>query len=1333
MWQRAGAHDSFRQIWEFLSKNIPIGDMETLTIVSPNGYVLYSMAAGTRPVLTPTEAHIASTGIIWQLQSYATSMIECGPVPPVTEGTIAHALHRLYESGCSPQPQLQLSPNVPSSTLKKARNLSNLPSKPAVMDAEDTPSRRKVRVQFLSTLADSDPDSISSDLDETVDMPTANPATNTPTFLSSNSKSDATPMSSSAGTVCNFDDNLITDMRQPPLYSIEEGPLSASHPLFSTSTSSVNNTLPHALTGPIPSNYPFGSAYIGQSTGFNPHTTLPSVDPVPLDDSSEPDPEWEDPPTDGYRTASYQGPVDDSIHACCVVISGFMKSIGSNGNIAKATHAMMNAAQIKHRLTPDTNHLIRPEFNVSPNICGFFPLETDSYDFRRYPLTSEEKPIFQQFKANPTDGSNYYHHFMSFALPVTPEAFRSARTIGAFRGAIPNANFIPLQIRELHRIVFHSDPKILLFPNSVRTNIAATHNAKLLHETVIMVKSLHAINTADIIAKYKLNKRLNLSPAPLTFFSNLAALTSQLKACPDFSLQSSVIIRSSEAEHTFHLPTVYNQLLADPSLPWDDIYAILPMDLTSKSAKAIELAYLTWHPTDHIVIIRKDGSDQRALQKSINEHLTQHGHSDLIAKCERHIPGVLDRVFRKYAGIDASQPTSNSSTPSFQPSSVTWPTPANSIPRNISRPTGASYASVTKTTEAPPNAMHTTSTFPPPSISVTSGVSGAASNPSPSRSSHANDKDISTLLTSLQHIIEQQNNIISRLDQQQTLFDHRLAALEVQPTHNHSDMAATIATAIATAMENSLAQQLQLFTSFIATLHERLPSPPQPPPRTGGSIYTPNNNIQHSTFLPSLPLLPPSDLTGPARSATLPAPTPSTPHYWMSEHDLLAVLQSQSAAPIIPVPLDVPDSTLTKPSHAALQAMLLSPATTSSLVLGVVFAGNQHWQPLVLQPTKKVAIIWDIAGPLCQNSSIAISSALPDWSLTIHHIPTYPDGACGPVALNILMAVASGRPENEIKSPVLTFPIAITHGTPPLIPTQYGHQRYGGSTYINHSHVNLPTTSPSTSHPEFSPTFEYPSSPASPSHTAIPSPTSTNISPDISPMPTTDTTSSPPNPWDDSVAMQDQLLQSQSCIGSLQHSDIRMASININSLTDDKLPFLAWMFIKFNLDILAIQDTRILHDNWRFTREAASPIFPPNTLFLHSPPLPHGNSNAPIGGVAIIISQRCCAQPNFHPDPLRCGAICGYSFATLLGRMLIISAYFPNKSPDLQGSLWSKIQSSLPTPTPPDNPPTPLQHLMATADAWSSLPEAAAGTFLLGDLNASIGTRTIGGCHNIQS
>ena len=136
---------------------------------------------------------------------------------------------------------------------------------------------------------------------------------------------------------------------------------------------------------------------------------------------------------------SYHGPSDCITKSTCIVISGFPKTIGSNGEIAKATHSMMSSSKIKHLLTSETNKNIQPEFHSSPNVCGYYPLElSEEYSFRCYPQSSTEKLLFHQLKFQPANplgtSSHFYHHFMAYALPVSPQDFRNARTIGAFGG-----------------------------------------------------------------------------------------------------------------------------------------------------------------------------------------------------------------------------------------------------------------------------------------------------------------------------------------------------------------------------------------------------------------------------------------------------------------------------------------------------------------------------------------------------------------------------------------------------------------------------------------------------------------------------------------------------------------------------------------------------------------------------------------------------------------------------------------------------------------------------------------------------------------------------------
>ena len=378
--------------------------------------------------------------------------------------------------------------------------------------------------------------------------------------------------------------------------------------------------------------------------------------------------------------------------------------------------------------------------------------------------------------------------------------------------------------------------------------------------------------------------------------------------------------------------------------------------------------------------------------------------------------------------------------------------------------------------------------------------------------------------------------------------------------------------------------------------------------------------------------------------------------------------------PIIPEPLVIGHQPLSHDENAAMRSLLQSvPSHNSTQTLGVIFVGNRHWQPIVISPHNQSISIWDVPGPFQSLSRVALMTAMPDWTIVAETLPPYPDGDCGVVAIEVLLAASQGRDWSKLTSHDLQHRRALIAQSHRVMT----HRFIGGSSQ---------------------PTDDFNDN-------------------------TTD--------WTSAVDTLNDLHHSHTVIGTLEGADIRMASLNINGLADPKLPFLAWLFTKFKLDFLALQDTRIAHANWDYTKNAAAEIFPVNTLFLHSPPmaLETAGPTSLIGGVAIFVSERCCKSPNFRHDPLKCGAICGYSFATSLGRLLVISTYFPNKATTLPGSLWSKISSVMPNNTQH----TPLQFLMETADEWSALEEASAETFLLGDLNASIGPNAHGGCHNIQN
>ena len=534
-------------------------------------------------------------------------------------------------------------------------------------------------------------------------------------------------------------------------------------------------------------------------------------------------------------------------------------------------------------------------------------------------------------------------------------------------------------------------------------------------------------------------------------------------------------------------------------------------------------------------------------------------------------------------------------------------------------------------------------------------------------------------VNTLETIISNQAAMIAALEQ-------RILTIESRPLpETHTQL---IETAVNTALaqftsriESSIAQQTQLMSQLIQCMQER----------KGGSapIFTP----------------PPVAQAVASEASTIMTPSIAShivPPHWISESLIFKALQTWCTSPYIPVPLVTQHSSFTASSVAAMHRMLRS--HNSSDVLGVVFAGDRHWQPVIFKTSTRSVTLYDVPGQLQHLTPEALAAVLPGWRIIIESLDEYLDGECGVVAVEVLVSTCQKCAWSQLTAHVIQQRRMSMEQLHSIDTKAFTTQYIGGSWIQSSTTSTVNSTLPLLQHVGRHHADD-------PMASVPPNPTASN-------------------PLMHSNHAHDDMHHGITTIGSMQGTDIRMATFNINALHEDKLPFLAWLFVKCELDILCLQDTRIPRDKWRSMKNIAAELFPTNTLFLHASPAP--STNTPIsyiGGVAIIVSSRCCTGPSFRGDPLECGAICGYSCNTTLGRILIISTYFPMRSPDLHGSLWYKIAQALPRTTSL----TPLQHLLATADAWSALEEASAGTFLLGALNASIGANTSGGCHNIQA
>ena len=475
-WKSLGVPDSYKFVHDLLSQHRPkpLDDIDTMTIVSNTGFILFSIH-GTSAIFTPSRGMSSTTGSIWQLSDDGQFMRQCTSTSVITNEEIYSSFNYLYHE----KPYLQVSDS------RASRNHSTAD----INTDASIPAAKIPRITRSSEI-------------NTIDM-----TATVPTF---HIHSSITHPDEDLNSDFNMEIDNPNDERVPILqhYTVDEGEIhSVSTPIVSSNASdkspttttsssaaSLNlNTSDHISTAE-PSSH---SSYTDM------HTSPPSI-PTPMSSS----------------LTLYRGPVDKLIRTSTIIISGFSKSINLTGEIAKGTHAMMNASKIQHLLSPETNRHINPQFPNGLNVCGFYPLELSRpFPFRRYPQSSDEKLLFQQHRLFST--SKYYHHFMAYAVSVSPKDFRAAKNIGAFRGLIANSNLIAVHIEEVHRVVFKSDPKIILFPNVLGTNISDTYDTHILHETVIMVKSLHLNTSAiDTLNKFKLThgKGYNVYPVQLHFF-----------------------------------------------------------------------------------------------------------------------------------------------------------------------------------------------------------------------------------------------------------------------------------------------------------------------------------------------------------------------------------------------------------------------------------------------------------------------------------------------------------------------------------------------------------------------------------------------------------------------------------------------------------------------------------------------------------------------------------------------------------------------------------------------------------------------------------------------
>ena len=133
-------------------------------------------------------------------------------------------------------------------------------------------------------------------------------------------------------------------------------------------------------------------------------------------------------------------------------------------------------------------------------------------------------------------------------------------------------------------------------------------------------------------------------------------------------------------------------------------------------------------------------------------------------------------------------------------------------------------------------------------------------------------------------------------------------------------------------------------------------------------------------------------------------------------------------------------------------------------------------------------------------------------------------------------------------------------------------------------------------------------------------------------------------------------------------SDIRVCTLNINKLTEDKVQFIAWFITKNEIDVLFIQDTQLsmATAQWRkqeLKRELGEDVF------ISCSAMEDSQAFTNVGGQMVIVSSRWASDicDVDRTDSSNTGLVMAVWLKTRIGTLMIISNYWPYDS-DMSGN-----------------------------------------------------------------
>ena len=165
--------------------------------------------------------------------------------------------------------------------------------------------------------------------------------------------------------------------------------------------------------------------------------------------------------------------------------------------------------------------------------------------------------------------------------------------------------------------------------------------------------------------------------------------------------------------------------------------------------------------------------------------------------------------------------------------------------------------------------------------------------------------------------------------------------------------------------------------------------------------------------------------------------------------------------------------------------------------------------------------------------------------------------------------------------------------------------------------------------------------------------------------------------------------------------DIRICTLNMNSMTDDKFISILALIKHLQIDVFVCTDTRHRESSSGFYTRQAKLLLGSHTRVLHSPCTPKkvGSRYVPnVGGQMILVSSTWSGAISDHyVDPSQLGLLSSVTISTGHGKLLLFGTYWPyppdTSSPDTHG-LWNRTKEYLQHCRAGKSPREYIQHVL---------------------------------------